>query len=255
MNSHYQINQHQNGFIYSTSGYYGWPANPEHHAANGFQAGNVGTTQQISSVPKLDDINEKIEFKSFVAEGPKKTKKSKIGFKSAIIQSKPSKKEENPAKLNEPAFHVQKDSDDNKYNEKTEDQKSKPNPTLRSAGGEVWQDPSLAEWDPHDYRLFIGDLSKDAQDTHLEQVFSRFPSFQKAKVVKDYRTGKSKGYGFVSLKSADDYLKASREMNGKYVCGRPIKIKKSKWKDRNVTKTKAKKIIKEYGWMTGQRDV
>ncbi|CAM0135014.1 hypothetical protein VKS41_000411 [Umbelopsis sp. WA50703] len=105
---------------------------------------------------------------------------------------------------------------------------------VRSAGGETWEDPTLAEWDPNDYRLFAGDLGPEVDDEMLTRAFSKFPSFQKAKVVMDKRAVKSKGYGFVSFKEADGFVKAWKEMNGKYVGNRPIKLRKSTWKDRNM---------------------
>ncbi|KAE9619052.1 putative RNA recognition motif domain-containing protein [Lupinus albus] len=51
-------------------------------------------------------------------------------------------------------------------------------------------------------------------------------------VVRDKRTGKTKGYGFVSFASPSDLAAALKEMNGKYVGNRPIKLRKSKWKER-----------------------
>ena len=36
-----------------------------------------------------------------------------------------------------------------------------------------------------------------------------------AKVVRDKRSNKTKGYGFVSFKSPDDFTKAIKEMNGR----------------------------------------
>ena len=36
----------------------------------------------------------------------------------------------------------------------------------------------------------------------------------KAKVVRDRQTSRSRGYGFVSFKSVDDFIQAMREVNG-----------------------------------------
>ncbi|XP_034279576.1 RNA-binding protein 42 [Pantherophis guttatus] len=105
---------------------------------------------------------------------------------------------------------------------------------IRTAAGTCWEDPSLLEWDADDFRIFCGDLGNEVNDDILARAFSRYPSFLKAKVIRDKRTGKTKGYGFVSFKDPNDYVRAMREMNGKYVGSRPIKLRKSMWKDRNI---------------------
>ncbi|CAN1271130.1 RNA-binding protein 42 [Linum perenne] len=82
----------------------------------------------------------------------------------------------------------------------------------RKAAGQTWVDPTLAEWPENDYRIFCGDLGNE--------------------VVRDKRTGKTKGYGFVSFSNPSDLAAALKEMNGKYVGNRPIKLRKSNWKER-----------------------
>lgn len=67
-----------------------------------------------------------------------------------------------------------------------------------------------------DFRIFCGDLGNDVTDEVLIRAFSKYPSFVKAKVIRDKRTNKTKGYGFVSFKDPQDFIKAMREMNGKY---------------------------------------
>ncbi|KAF7637276.1 RRM domain-containing protein [Meloidogyne graminicola] len=118
---------------------------------------------------------------------------------------------------------------------------------VRCCGGQVWEDPSMAEWDPNDYRIFCGDLGNEVSDELLAKAFRKFPSFQKAKVCRDSRTNKSKGFGFVSFKNQEDFIRAMKEMDGKYVGNRPIKLRKSNWKDRNLDivkkKTKEKKKL------------
>ncbi|XP_074292803.1 uncharacterized protein LOC141619684 [Silene latifolia] len=102
----------------------------------------------------------------------------------------------------------------------------------RKAAGQAWEDPTLAEWPENDYRLFCGDLGNEVNDDVLSKAFSRFPSFNMARVVRDKRTGKTKGYGFVSFANPLDLAAALKEMNGKYVGNRPIKLRKSNWKER-----------------------
>ncbi|KAL8166674.1 hypothetical protein V2J09_008173 [Rumex salicifolius] len=102
----------------------------------------------------------------------------------------------------------------------------------RKAAGQTWEDPTLAEWPENDYRLFCGDLGNEVNDDVLSKAFSRFPSFNMARVVRDKRTGKTKGYGFVSFANPYDLAAALKEMNGKYVGNRPIKLRKSNWKER-----------------------
>ncbi|BGP13369.1 hypothetical protein JCM10213_005787 [Rhodosporidiobolus nylandii] len=100
---------------------------------------------------------------------------------------------------------------------------------LRKGGGEVWEDQSLLEWDPSHFRLFIGDLDPAIGDDAFKAAFSgpRYPSYVKSKVIRDKYTNKGKGYGFVAYSDPEDFLKAWKEMNGKYVGTRPVTIKKA----------------------------
>ncbi|EHY57958.1 hypothetical protein HRR83_009447 [Exophiala dermatitidis] len=97
----------------------------------------------------------------------------------------------------------------------------------RSGGGTQWTDPTLLEWDPAHFRIFVGNLAGEVTDESLLKAFSQYPSVQKARVIRDKRTNKSKGYGFVSFANGDDYFRAAREQNGKYVGSHPIIIKKA----------------------------
>lgn len=98
---------------------------------------------------------------------------------------------------------------------------------IRRAGGKVWTDPSLAEWDPSHFRLFVGNLSQEVTDSMLQSAFSQFPSLSKVKVVLDKKTNKAKGFAFVAFSDPEDYFKAFKEMNGKYVGNHPIQLKRA----------------------------
>ena len=66
-----------------------------------------------------------------------------------------------------------------------------------------------------DFRMFCGDLGNEVTDEHLIRAFSKYPSFIKAKVVRDRRSNKTKGYGFASFRDPAEFTRAMREMNGK----------------------------------------
>lgn len=122
---------------------------------------------------------------------------------------------------------------------------------------------------PDDFRIFVGDLGNEVSEEGLARAFQKYPSFLRAKVIKDSRSGKSKGYGFVSLKEGTDFIKAMKEMNGeagggatllaaqparpdspplpavarpagRYIGNRPIKLRRSTWKDRELKGKKGK---------------
>ncbi|KND90101.1 putative RNA-binding protein [Tolypocladium ophioglossoides CBS 100239] len=97
----------------------------------------------------------------------------------------------------------------------------------RQGGGKKWTDDSLLEWDPAHLRLFVGNLAGETTDESLLKAFSRWKSVQKARVVRDKRSTKSKGYGFVSFSDADDFFQAAKEMNGKYIQSHPVVVKKA----------------------------
>ncbi|XP_023012948.1 RNA-binding protein 42 [Leptinotarsa decemlineata] len=111
---------------------------------------------------------------------------------------------------------------------------------MRVAGGQTWEDNSLADWPDDDFRIFCGDLGNDVTDELLTRTFNKFPSFQRAKVIRDKRTNKSKGYGFISFKEPADFTKAMKEINGRYVGSRPIKLRKSTWRNRCIDVVKKK---------------
>lgn len=68
-----------------------------------------------------------------------------------------------------------------------------------------------------DYRLFCGNLGNEVSGDLLNLSFRKYPSLLQTHVVRDKRSNKTKGYGFISFSDPEDFLKAMREMNGKYV--------------------------------------
>lgn len=66
-----------------------------------------------------------------------------------------------------------------------------------------------------DFRLFVGNLGREINDHTLSVPFMQYPSFIKARVIKNRQTSMSRGcYGFVSFADSADYLRAVKELNG-----------------------------------------
>ncbi|KAJ8919317.1 hypothetical protein NQ315_003901 [Exocentrus adspersus] len=179
----------------------------------------TATTQSSTNAQNSVDF---IALQSEVEKKLKKLKNEKVSAELAISQGKASSALQSFG----PEDYKRKGSKNRKL--------------MRTAGGQTWEDTSLADWADDDFRIFCGDLGNDVTDELLTRTFNKFPSFQKAKVIRDKRTNKSKGYGFVSFKDPADFTKAMKEMNGRYVGSRPIKLRKSSWRNRCIDIVKKK---------------
>jgi RNA recognition motif. (a.k.a. RRM, RBD, or RNP domain) len=116
----------------------------------------------------------------------------------------------------------------------------KSHPHKRACAGEVWVDPTLDEWPENDFRMFVGNLGNEVTDEMLSEPFLHMKSFVKARVVREPKTKKSKGYGFLSFLEPGDALTVLNSYNGKYIGNRPISIKRAS-NDKEFDKSKFKK--------------
>lgn len=111
------------------------------------------------------------------------------------------------------------------FSAKTDDGKQAT--VIRKGGGTEWEDNSLLEWDPTHFRIMVGNLAGEVTDDSLAKAFAQY-GVSKARVVRDKRTTKSKGFGFVSFSDGELGFKAAREMVGKYIGSHPVTIQRSK---------------------------
>ena len=75
-------------------------------------------------------------------------------------------------------------------------------------------------------KLFVGSLSWNTNDEGLRESFSQFGEVLDAKVITDRETGRSRGFGFVTLESGAD--EAIRVMNGAMLDGRNINVNEAR---------------------------
>ncbi|KAL9182246.1 hypothetical protein ACHAXT_012898 [Thalassiosira profunda] len=70
--------------------------------------------------------------------------------------------------------------------------------------------------------LYVKNLDDAVTDDMLRDEFSGMGTITSARVMKDLKTGVSRGFGFVCYSTPEDATRAVNEMNGKIVAGKPI---------------------------------
>ena len=83
--------------------------------------------------------------------------------------------------------------------------------------------------------LYITNLPKSVMENNLKEVFGRFGTIIQPKILRDPRTGLSKGAGFVLFDKKPEAESALAELNGKEYPGHPEKIT-IKFAENNATK-------------------
>ena len=73
-------------------------------------------------------------------------------------------------------------------------------------------------------KLFVGNISWDATDKDLEELFAQFGEVQSANIVMDRATGRSRGFGFVEMATDEEAQAAIEGLDGKDFMGRPINV-------------------------------
>ncbi|KAE8675323.1 Oligouridylate-binding protein 1A [Hibiscus syriacus] len=73
------------------------------------------------------------------------------------------------------------------------------------------------------FNIFVGDLSPEVTDAMLFACFSVYPSCSDARVMWDQKTGRSRGYGFVSFRNQKEAQSAINYLSGKWLGSRQIR--------------------------------
>lgn len=76
-------------------------------------------------------------------------------------------------------------------------------------------------------RLYVGNLPKELERQELESVFSEFDESISTKVITDRKTGKCRGFGFVTVKSEEQADEVIEKFNGYQLGDTAIKIERA----------------------------
>ena len=76
--------------------------------------------------------------------------------------------------------------------------------------------------------LYVGNLPHSTTEAELRSLFEAHGSVDKASIVTDRDTGRSRGFGFVEMTDASEADKAIAALNGTELGGRALTINEAK---------------------------
>jgi len=82
--------------------------------------------------------------------------------------------------------------------------------------------------------IYVGNLDYKVNEDDLKGIFEEFGTVGSARVITDKFSGRSKGFGFVSMEDENEAKTAINELNGATLENREITVNEAKPK-KNIT--------------------
>jgi RNA recognition motif-containing protein len=80
-------------------------------------------------------------------------------------------------------------------------------------------------------KLYIGNLAFSETENSISQLFSQHGSVTSCQLIIDRETGRSKGFGFVEMSTAEEAQNAISSLDGREVNGRQMKVNEARPKE------------------------
>jgi cold-inducible RNA-binding protein len=76
--------------------------------------------------------------------------------------------------------------------------------------------------------IFVGNLSFNTSEDELRQLFEAYGHVERASILTDRETGRSRGFGFVEMTNDEEGEKAIAGLNGAQLGGRTINVNEAR---------------------------
>lgn len=73
-------------------------------------------------------------------------------------------------------------------------------------------------------RIYVGNLAFHTTEEALQTAFGQFGDVAEVKLMLDRESGRSRGFAFVSMATAEAARNAIASMNGQLLDGRPLRV-------------------------------
>src|SRR5260221_14073510 len=77
-------------------------------------------------------------------------------------------------------------------------------------------------------KLYVGNLGYGVTDSDLSKMFEAHGTVESAQIIMDRDTGRSKGFGFVEMKTEQEAQAAITALNGQDAGGRSLTVNEAK---------------------------
>lgn len=101
-------------------------------------------------------------------------------------------------------------------------------------------------------KLYVGNLSYDAAESDLFDLFSGVGNVKNAEIVTTKETDRSKGFGFVTMSTIDEAKRAVTELNEKEFMGRRMVVSGSRTTDRGDRADRSDRTEDQAGTTEGE---
>ncbi len=76
--------------------------------------------------------------------------------------------------------------------------------------------------------IYVGNLSYEVAEEDLRTAFESFGKVESSNIIQDKYSGKSKGFGFIEMPSAEEAKAAIEGLNGKELKGRNLNVNEAR---------------------------
>jgi len=76
--------------------------------------------------------------------------------------------------------------------------------------------------------IYVGNLSFDANEDQLKELFEAYGRVDSAKIISDQFTGRSRGFGFVEMAEREEGMRAIEELDAKEFIGRSLRVNEAR---------------------------
>lgn len=77
-------------------------------------------------------------------------------------------------------------------------------------------------------RIYVGNLSYSTDEQALRAKFAEFGEVEEATIISDFDTGRSRGFGFVTMPNDEEANAAIEALNAQELDGRTLKVNEAR---------------------------